>query len=137
MVNRLIKNIKMDYYKKCVNQTMNDTKALWKTVKDISGNKKDIGIKSIKNYTHCLTYNQKKIADCFNNHYPSVGRNVARKINQPANKRNCSMQSIFLEPTTDNEIIETMAYLEINEASGIDDIRAESLEEIKTEIAGP
>ncbi|KAG5877351.1 hypothetical protein JTB14_005151 [Gonioctena quinquepunctata] len=140
MLNSLIENSKIEFSENRVDKSQNDSKALWETVKDICGKTKNINVEIIKNKSGYLTYDKKEFADCFNNHYFSVGRNLANKIQQPINyllKKVSTAHSLFMKPTTEKQIIETITCLEINRTPGIDEIRAESLKEMKTEIAFP
>jgi len=74
-----------------------------------------------------LIENQPLIAEKFNNHSATIGSDLARKI--PTCNRNAKdylkgnyKNSIFLSPTTPQEVSDTIAVLKNTESRGFDDI---------------
>lgn len=141
ILTKLIKKRKREYYKNKIESEKNNSKTLWCTVNEIrkkSNMKTDI--KRIYNHSNEITENKKEICNIFNKTYVSMGENMAKLIDRNPqykenNKRND--RSMFLFPTSVNEVRNTIMELKNKKSPGIDGIRAETLKQIVDYITEP
>lgn len=127
---RLHKN---KYYKKEIEKTTNKPKDIWDTIYKITGNTKN------------KTKTQIPIdAEALNNHFSQIGSNLATAINPNAQTHYPNMShipsnphAIFLNPTSENEVIIAIKKLNGKAAAGNDNIRAETVKKHYQYIAKP
>ncbi len=143
MYNRLKKNAKKAYYANKVNEFRQDSKKLWKILKEITGKLHD---KSA--FTHAfmvdgqMTEDPQIISDDFCKFYSQVGKKYASKIDPPQKRFSEYMappcnSSIFFTPTTPKEIIKIVSKLKSKSSAGHDGISNILLKSIVREISEP
>ena len=138
----LIKNTKTNYYKSKINENKNNSKKLWKCVKDICNHNsvKNKYITEINLENGSTTKDKKEIANRFNRHYVQHGRELANKIkiNEPIiDNAQHLPNSIYLLPTNPLEIKSTIMELKLGKAPGNDGITSEVLKNISDFIITP
>lgn len=141
ILNRVIKDAKIKYERERINENSNDTKKLWKIIKEKIGKNKK---KDNNKITSIIDNGNKiedktEIANIMNSYYCNVGKNLSKKIVEPDEKpkeieRN--PKSIFVTPTNAEEIRTIINQLK-NKAGGEDKINANTLKAIETYIALP
>lgn len=81
-----------------------------------------------------------KISNIFNNHYSDLGEQYASKVPTPENFTETVEtleNTMYLYHTNEIEIQSIIKQLKVKKSPGNDDIRAETLKEISSEIAAP
>jgi len=138
----IIRNSKTMYYSQKLKDTEGDIKSTWKVInKIINKNKPKDKINSI-NINNQQSTNPSDIANAFNSFFTSIGPDLASKIHcdnlhfsrylsRPLTK------TIFLNPTTQNEIINTTKAFKSKTSTGYDGISMKLLKQIIFSIAPP
>nr|CAI5849068.1 unnamed protein product [Callosobruchus analis] len=114
-LDKLIKQVKHNYYHKEINENKNNAKNLWKVINNICSKENDVISKTIitTNNKVCDTPNRKTYAEKIvkpNTHPPP------RSINQ---------YSVFLEPTSEIEINKIISFLKNKKSTGFDNLKTE------------
>lgn len=139
MLNSLIRQAKVSYYRNLIADTKGDSKKLWNII-----NKKLIfKVKQSTNIEKIIHNNteisdRKLISNAFNEYFSHVGEKLATDISPPTEfnpPRHIVPHSIFLHPTTVHEVGEIIQSLKNTKAPGFDNIRAELLKQIKDDVA--
>lgn len=114
-LNNLIRKSKKMYYKEQIENHKNRAQIIWKTINQIGGSAKKVSqIGSVLNSVGELTRDDRETAESFVDYFTGVGPDLARRIERPITptpKRLSGGQSIFLQPTCKNEIIEIIKSL--------------------------
>ena len=117
-------------------------KETWKTLNNLLGrNKKSKLPDFFKDTDGNKITDSNEIADNFNDFFTKIGTKLADKITPPASnyvsplKSKDQQNSIFLNPTNPDEIIEITKKLKGSNSSGIDNISTKVLKSIINEIA--
>lgn len=138
-LNLLIKNTKIQYYKTQIDKNKSTSKNLWQCVRNICNeSNRKTNIEKIKLVDGNLTSNKINIANTFATHYSNVGKTLASKITKPAVSNstiNTCMNSIYLSPTSIEEVKQTIVQLKTGKAPGKDEITAEVLKKIADVIS--
>lgn len=147
LLNTCIKDTKASFYKCTILKAPNDAKHLWNTIKDSvnSSNKNNNDIDSILCANGKKSKNPNDIANEFNTFFNNVGKNLANDIireniaieTDHDTTTNQSTSTIFLYPTTTNEIQNAIYSLKNSKSSGTDSITVESLKLSRENIAIP
>lgn len=141
-LNELLKTAKRDYYQKEINKNINNSKNLWRCVKEMTCEKSSDQLIKIKDQNGTLISNELEMSNVFVDYFTDIGKKLADKIDQ-TKKSNVTQNiknntnSIFLSNTSEKEVIAIIYQLKSNKAPGIDNIRAEILKEIAPSIAAP
>ena len=83
------------------------------------------------------------IANKFNEYFVSVGPQLAKKIPKDSNTlfesylKGNYVESMFIEPVTENELLNEIINLNENKSAGQDEINAKMIKEINSEILKP
>ena len=122
------------YHAEKIDENKNDKRKVWNTINDIIRRKKSKGkgiqINSLLDQNNIEHTNPVKMANLLNNHFNSVGGKMANKVN-PKKKvvknpleyiSNSPVQSIYLYPTTIQEIMKIIAEINSQKATGPDNI---------------
>ena len=140
----LLKESKESHYKKYFEDNKRNCKAVWNMINEI------IYIKSRSSVweLNCLLINgkavsqPKDIAEHFNDYFTSISKELQKHI--PPTKRNFSdylknpiAESLFLTPTTPEEIYDLIQTLIPNKSTGPNSIPTSILKKIKNEISIP
>lgn len=137
----LIDVTKYNYYKSLIEQNPNDSKNLWKVVKEISKtNETPKSIDAIKNKHGDLLTNTKDVANEFNNTFSNVGKNLAEKILPDPNylhNRRRMPNSFFVIPTDRYEMKSLIRALKPKKSPGLDGITTEILNATLLQIIDP
>lgn len=139
----IIQQAKKTYFDKVLVNIGSDCRKLWQFInsKIKSGSAKKEKIEKIFSESkNTLVFENKEIANEFNEFFVNVGPNMATKFTQPlpnsSTARTQIQDSIFLTPTNETEILELISKLK-NKASGIDNISTQILKVISKNIAKP
>lgn len=143
ILNRIKTKNKINYYYSKIEMYRNDSKKLWKIYNTLLGklnNKKETFEYLIKD--NIKIYNDKQIADTFNNYFATVGIKLANKINKSRKNFNeyCKYtndKSLFLMPTSFEEIEKIVNKFKNKTSYGIDEISNKLLKFIIRDISKP
>ena len=141
----LLRKAKDDYYDNKLNQISGDNKKLWKFInKKIGKNTEKKPIKQIFcNTQNKLIDNDKDISNTFNNFFINVGPNLASKFKKNPNTSDLNefkssiQKTIFLYPTSGDEITKIIQKLDTNKAAGGDNISCKVVKTIAKYISEP
>lgn len=140
----LIKKTKENYYKRLLQKSNNDQKAIWNVFKEIVGvttsSKKNIKLRS----DGVVVTDATKIANIFNEHFTKTGVEMHKKITKH-NQLTCSRfdtiernpNSIYLCPVNKEEIMKEIGSLKNNCAAGPDKISSQIIKYCKEELSEP
>ena len=91
-VNLNFKKCKSEYYSSLINTNKGNTRALWKTLNDISSQKSHSSPSCIE--ANCVSHTDpKSIAESLNDHLSSIGSKLASKIRNLYTNRNSIKQT--------------------------------------------
>ena len=126
-LNHSLRTAKRLYYEKKLNNVQSNTRATWKVLNEILNRSK-------RNSNRCSTFKADdreitdpvEIANKFCSYFSSIGPNLARGIQSSASHRSflngSFTQSIFFNPTTQDEIAEIAKTFLPSKAAGYDQI---------------
>jgi Reverse transcriptase (RNA-dependent DNA polymerase) len=126
-LNKLIKIAKNNYYSNQVDSNAHNIKKIYKIIAEASNETKNYSNNlNIVNETNSKFSDEKNAANYCNNYFITAGVNLASKIQSsktmtPSQKTNIR-ESMFLNPITKNELIQTISTLKNNSAPGMDNI---------------
>jgi hypothetical protein len=140
----VIKIAKKLHYEELFIKYKNDTKMTWKTINTLLNKNvktKELPNKFIaKNSGESIT-KPSKIADKFNEYFINIGPQLASKINgnlETSIQKYLTgnfMNSMFLNPITENEMISEVLKLKDNKSPGYDEINAKIIKTVATDIS--
>lgn len=138
---KLITTAKKIYMKNLIEENKNSTKGLWDSVNKIcNNNTKKTVINKIKVDNQTVIKNKIDICNSFNEYYSTLGEIFASKITEPTafygNEERVE-NTMYLYPTSENEVEYIIKQLKSKKAPGDDNIRAELLKQIVNEIRTP
>lgn len=122
-----------------------NSKKTWEIINEISNNniKRNIKHVPIKNKNGDIISDNKEKVNVINEFFTNIGPEMAQKIKKsnelPANFLNdiSVAHTLFLEPVTDNEIINIISNLKNNCSPGPDGIKTELIKNIHKHISKP
>ena len=142
---KIIRNNKQNYlHNKCV-EYKNNGRKLWQLINRVIG-KETNKLNSIESLRidNLISYDGEKITNTFNEFFASVGPNLAKKQECSAHDLNAYLQglklhskSIFLTPTTKEEIMGLLKGLPNKTSSGYDNISNLLLKQLSQSIVAP
>ena len=142
---RTKRHVKRKYYAEKCSENKKNSRQLWRTINNIirrSNNKTEV-IEKLK-ISNLMEYNGQRIANELARHFSTIGKEYAKnmkKSNRPLAEYLKMIPnhatSIFMSPTTTNEITRLIQSLPPKNSSGIDNINNKILKEIATYIATP
>ena len=126
----LIKTSEKIYYRNKFENASGNIKQTWDTINDILKRKrKSTKVQLEFKINNNKTTNKQLIANGFNNYFASVGKTLSDKISPSQNSSqhylnsiNSTLNSIFLEPTTPDEITTLITLLK-DSASSLDELK--------------
>ena len=124
----LLRVAKADYYSSAFAKLKGDTKGIWKEINNVLGNKKYSKLPSTFYNKNLKLHSMKDIVEEFNNYFLSVGKNLSDKIPDVNRSHDSYLpksrvnESLFLKPTSPNEIVEIALNIKISKSTGHDDI---------------
>ena len=131
-INKLIRKSKHNYYLNYFINFKNDSKKIWSGIKSIISNKKTSPSTINLQINDQIITDQKKVSNKFNEFFINVGPELCKNI--PECERHFTTflpqptsKSIFLTPTTDEEISALIMSLDSTKASDIYDISVKLL----------
>ena len=142
---RLIKTTKNNYHNDLLTKISDDSRKLWNFVNDkIDKKKVNKPIVQIFSSTeNKIIKNEKEIADIFNKFFTNVGPDMANNIRQTNESyrvdetKTTLMNSIFLTPTTETEVLNIIRAMNSNKSSGVDNISCKVVKTIAGYISKP
>lgn len=138
---RIIDNAKTLYDKIQIQKNINDPKKLWGIVKSIigKGSRKNDEIECISDGSVLMT-NPTDIANCFNDFFTNVGKNLSEKIAQPPNVSlqlpQFTSSTIYLYPVAPEEVHKIIKDMK-PKIGGIDGIHAKTIKNLEEFILEP
>lgn len=143
LYNKIRRLAKSQYYGKLLNESRNDIKETWKIMKNAMNKTTDktSTIQTIKHKDKTWD-TESDIANAFCDYFTNVGLSFAQKISKSKKDYtqfmgNATPNSIFLNPTDTEEILNIFKNLKPKTSSGHDNINAKLLKEIQQEIKDP
>ena len=125
---KLLHAAKKDYYTTIFIRIKGNSKKMWNKINDVIGKRKNTKLPSTMYNGNVKLDTMKKIAEEFNTYFLSIGKNIASKI------PNCNrtfdsflpkdppQESLFLKPTSVQEIIKYSCSLDPSKSCGADGI---------------
>ncbi len=134
-----IRRQKCDFYSNRINSNINNPKALWETINEVIYNKTPLKsvIPPIK-FNNAKVSEPKHKANIFNEYFINVSsRNSSPPISNSliANRNYNHQPIIYFEPTTNEEVAETILSLDSNTAAGYDGVKSRFLKKNVTFFA--
>lgn len=135
-LNLLLRLSKKTYITTKIITNKDNTKEMWKTLNNLLGrNKKTQHPDFFTSANGEKISDNKIIAESFNNFFANIGITLANKISEPSNAKlsttqNCNSNSLFIYPTSPDEILKVTSKLKNSNSSGIDDISNNLLKQI-------
>ena len=139
----LIRKSKKSYFEDFFEENKTDIKKVWQGIKNIVNiNKKQDILPSKLKFKNNFYSKDSDIAECFNSFFTNIGNSVEEKIpktdvsfstflkNKPDN-------SLFLEPVSENEVIDMIKNLNSSKASGPSSIPTNILKIFSDSLAKP
>ena len=110
---KILRFSEKEYFDKILEEQKNNITGTWKILNDIIGKKKNMS-SFPETFKHNNKYlkNKKDISNGFNHFFVNVGPDLAKKINVPDNidvtdyLKKSQVNSLFLKPTTEEEILD-------------------------------
>ncbi len=146
---QVIRMSKRRYYTEWIKVYQGDQKKSWQVLNEILCRKHknttlpDTKIKrnskNAENTTGNAT-NNVELANKFNDHFVSIGKNLSQKINQPHNVtfrqylKGNYLNSLFLRPTDRDEVLKIVMKMKSSHTAGVDNICSKILKAIISEI---
>ena len=134
---QIIRMSKRRYYTECITANRGDQKKSWQVLNEILSRKHknttlpDIKIKekskNAENTTGNATNND-ELANKFNDHFVSIGKNLSQKIKKPHNAtfrqylKGSYLNSLFLKPTDGDEVLKIAMKMKSSYTAGVDNI---------------
>lgn len=139
--NNNIKKTKRNYFSQRVNKATNSSKEIWSLVNEQLGRKVE-GNKITININNTPTTNPQIIANHFGNYFSNVASEKVSEHFKDNISTECTScpyveQTLFLKPTTPEEIIDTIKNLKDKSATGVDGISTKALKYACEKIAEP
>ena len=141
-LNHLLRQSKKSYITAKINNNKDNTKTMWTTINNLLGrNKKDKIPDYFINANGDKVSDNKLIAENFNQFFANIGTKLAKLIPEPSNDFippstiHSVPNSLFLHPTSANELIKLTTKLKNSNSSGNDDISNNLLKQIINPIA--
>ena len=144
-LNKIKRKARKDYYQNKHEELKHNSKKLWKLINRMSRkcSDKTSVIDEIKSGSYTVCGGQ-QISECFAKYFSEVGKNCASKIPNPSKDIEWYLQkiprndhTIFMSPTTPQEIDRLIGKLPNKLSSGYDDINNVLLKELCLLIKGP
>lgn len=135
-LNLLLRLSKKSYITNKITTNKDNTKEMWKTLNNLLGRNKKSQLPDF--FTSANGENicdNKIIAEGFNNFFANIGIILANKISEPSNVKpsktqTCNSSSLFIYPTSPDEILKITSKLKYSNSSGTDDISNNLLKQI-------
>ena len=143
ILNTLKRRCRETYYKDKCHEYRRNMKKLWNLINEVihKNNDKSSVVESLK-IGNIITYNKTEISNQFGKYFSSVGHKFASKIKAPKNNAtdylkllNYNEKSLFMTPTSKEEIAKLINNLPPKKSSGHDNIDNILLKEIRHEIS--
>ena len=140
-LNKIIKLTKNEYYQKKINENSSDMKKIYKFISEATNNTKiNQSISQIKGENDELITNPENVVDFCNDYFLTIGKKMSEFIPdsfEPALAHSCSLSSMYLTPTNENEVIKHINSLKNNYSSGIDRISSVVIKTLHKYIIKP
>lgn len=131
---------KKEYMNKLIEQCPNSSEKLWNAMNNLCPKPEYHNkIEKIEINNEPITEKQ-EIANIFNEYYSSLGQKYADHINKPENFSENLFNlenSIYLNPVSNNEIMNIMNDLKSKKSPGWDEIRSETVKQLSDKLAVP
>lgn len=138
----ILREAKKDYYAELLNSKRNDIQGIWNTLNNVMG--RGFCGSTYPEYFEengKVIANKNEIVERFNSFFVSIGPELAKKIptdNNPVrNLIETNSNSMFLSPTDENEVLETIRKFKNKTSQDIDDIDMKTVKYVAEAIARP
>ena len=134
---------KRKYYNNYVFENTNNSKKIWKGVKEIVNFKHQTSTKQVKlRLDDCEITSSVEVANAFNSYFSSIGNDLARTISSVGKNpkdylHNCIQFSFFIISTTSSEIEDEISKLKLGKLTGPFSISVDVLKLFKTVLSKP
>ena len=138
-LNLLLRLSKKSFITSKIEDNKNNSKLMWRTLNSLLGRNKQARLPDFFLNKHGnKIYNNAEIAENFNDFFANIGKSLADKIPEPPmdyKPPSCNnSSSLFLSPTTADEIIELTMKFKLSNSSGSDGISNTLLKQIVPSI---
>ena len=142
-INHLLKLSKKSYYNNYFLKNVNDTKQIWRGIKEIVHFKPKFSGKNLKITENNIDITDPNlVADAFNKYFTNIGQDLATEIpnvyKSPMDYMKSPLSNSFwIEPVTCNEIENEISHLKVGKATGPFSIPINILRMLKNIISKP
>ena len=144
MYNKIIKAAKNLYYQTQFNENKNDIKKTWEIINSLLNKNKCANLPSEFIIDEVKTTGKDVICNKFCDFFSNIGPDLANKIPLPINKfdyylnkKEPLLNSMYFEPTTEIEILDTIKALKSKSSSGLDGISNKFIKKIINALLSP
>ncbi len=139
---KIINNTKNLYYKKHIDENVNDFRKIYQIIREATNVQVDNTTSKIDifNDEGEIFSDNKQLADFCNKFFIEVGKKMAQKINpprQPFEVGYNNSKSMFLTPVTENQVIIHINSLKNNSSPGLDSISSKLIKMVHIHIIKP
>ena len=142
LYNRLVRIAKANYYATLINKYKGDICQTWKVLNEVIGKRKSTTNCMIFNIKNAPSNDKQLISNSFCDYFTNLGQKCASKIKTATTpfsnflKGNHS-NSLFLNPTTPEDIVAIICSLKSKRSSGHDGISSKLVKDLKDALASP
>ena len=139
----IIRASKRDYYAKKLSDCKHNTKQTWNVLNSILGRNKKTSLPDSFKHNDEIISDPQQITNKFNSYFINIGPKLANQINSFDNYSDFLKNirsptgSLFLSPTSSDEVIKLCMSLKSGASSGHDEIKPDIVKAVRTIIAAP
>ena len=139
----LCRQSKSNYFSKFFNENSKNTKKIWSGIRELISSSVNKSTKNVSlSIDGSISSNPKKVANHFNDFFSTIADKVRSEIPQSHRHfsnflRNRNRSSIFLSPTTPEEVMKVISSFSCNKSSGPNSIPVRVLKILKNDISHP
>jgi site-specific DNA-adenine methylase len=144
ILNKLIKESKRGYWETTFDKCKNDTKATWKQINEVlNRSRKTSDLPDLFHHNNTTFCTPHEISNGFNGFYTNLGPSLSSSLPQTSHNFktffgiNNYPNSFFLQPTTEQEVINVIRNMKAKTSSGIDLISPKLMQSTSPGIATP
>ena len=142
---QIMRKRKEDYYTQKCTEYRSNSKKLWRLINKLTNKEHDkTNLIECLKIDNIMDYNSKHITEEFGKYFANIGREPTNTVTKPIHTTDTYIKNIlpnpksmFLRPTTQQEIEKLIDKLENKSSSGHDDISNRLLKKLKTSISAP
>ena len=143
LISHLLTKAKQNYFSNYFLENKSNITNIWQGIKSLINSKLNKQSKSFTlEHNNCIISNPLEISEIFNEYFVNVGPNLAKKIPKSLRKsydylKNVNINSIYLTPTTEDEIFKIISNLDSKKSTGPNSIPIAILNDNKNILSLP